>query len=90
MRERGGAGMPRKSPRVILAAMRTAEARRIVAAQRDLIERLKAAEDPAVADAEGALSTYESALRQPRRARTEDQDEAQSENERDRKPKNLA
>jgi hypothetical protein len=43
--------------------MRTAEARRIVAAQRDLIERLKAAEDLAVADAEGALSTYESALR---------------------------
>jgi hypothetical protein len=55
--------MPRKSPRVILAAMRTAEARRIVAAQRDLIERLNAAEDPAVAEAEQALSTYESALR---------------------------
>jgi hypothetical protein len=55
--------MPRKSPRVILAAMRTAEARRIVGAQRDLIERLKAAEDPAAADAEAALSTYESALR---------------------------
>jgi hypothetical protein len=55
--------MPRKSPRVIFAAIRTAEARRIVAAQRDLIERLAAAEDPAVADAERALSTYESALR---------------------------
>jgi hypothetical protein len=55
--------------------MRTAEARRIVAAQRDLIERLKAAEDSAVADAEGALSTYESALRHleehERRIRTE-------------------
>jgi len=48
---------------VIFAAMRTAEARRIVAAQRDLIERLTAAEDPAVSDAEQTLSTYESALR---------------------------
>lgn len=53
--------MPRKKPRLIVAANRVAEARRIVVEQSDLIARLKASDDPAL-DAERALQSYLSSL----------------------------
>ncbi len=54
--------MPRKKPKVILAAHRAAEARQIVADQYELIVRLKASGYPTL-DAERALETYVSALK---------------------------
>jgi hypothetical protein len=54
--------VPRKNPKIILAAMRAAEARRIVAAQRQLIEGLRAARTLTL-DAERTLTTYESSLK---------------------------
>jgi hypothetical protein len=53
--------MPRTKPKVILAAHRAAEARRIVADQHLLIVTLNALGRPTV-DAERALQTYVSAL----------------------------
>ncbi len=53
--------MPRKKPRLIVAANRVAEARRIVVEQSDLIAKLKASDDPAL-DAERALQSYLSSL----------------------------
>ena len=54
--------MPRKQPKLILAAYRVAEARRIVAHQRGLIAMLKAKEEPAV-EAHGMLQVYLSSLK---------------------------
>jgi len=54
--------MPRNDPKLILAAMRTAEARRIVAAQRVHVANLKAIGGNAH-EAEQKLSIYESSLR---------------------------
>jgi hypothetical protein len=54
--------MPRQNPKLILAATRVAEARRIVGDQRALIAKLQANGDP-TADAEKTLATYESALK---------------------------
>ena len=66
--------MPRKSPKLIVAAQRAAEARRVVANQRDLIAKLKASGHPA-SDAEQLLQTYVSMLEHleghERRIRTE-------------------
>ena len=53
--------MPRPDPKLIVAANRAAEARRIVAGQRLLIETLKASGRPAE-DAEVTLQLYISAL----------------------------
>jgi hypothetical protein len=49
--------MPRRNPKLIAAAHRVAEARRIVADQRALIARLKAFRLPVV-DAEATLEMY--------------------------------
>jgi hypothetical protein len=54
--------MPKISPKVIRAAMRAAEARRIAAAQREFIEELRTAGSPTL-DAERRLMIYESSLR---------------------------
>ena len=52
----------RRHPKIILAAMRAAEARRLAAAQRQFIEGLKATGSPTL-DAERMLMIYESSLR---------------------------
>jgi hypothetical protein len=52
----------RNYPKITLAAMRTAQARRIVAAQHQLIEGLKMTGSPAL-DAERTLMIYLSSLR---------------------------
>jgi hypothetical protein len=49
--------MPRRSPKLIVAAHRAAQGRRIVAEQRALIARLAASELP-TDEAETALRTY--------------------------------
>jgi hypothetical protein len=54
--------MPRKQPKLILAAHRVAEARRIVANQRGLIAMLKA-KGGSTLDAEGMLEVYLSSLK---------------------------
>jgi hypothetical protein len=54
--------MPKKSPKLIATAIRTMEARRIVAEQQMLIVRLQNAGEPTL-EAEKALQTYESAVR---------------------------
>ncbi len=54
--------MPRKQPKLILAAYRAAEARRIVANQRGLIAMLKSKGEPTVG-AEGILEVYLSSLK---------------------------
>ncbi len=54
--------MPRKNPKLVVAATRVAEARRIVAGQRLLIETLKASGQP-THDAEVSLALYVSALK---------------------------
>ena len=71
--------MPRKNPKLVLAAGRAAEARRIVAGQQLLIETLKASGQPTL-EAERSLQLYVSALgvlegherrlREERRAKT--------------------
>jgi hypothetical protein len=53
--------MPRRDPKLVVAAARAAEARRIVAGQRLLIETLKASGRP-TKEAEAALRMYVSAL----------------------------
>jgi hypothetical protein len=53
--------MPRKNPKLVLAASRAAEARRIVAGQQLLIETLKASGQPTF-EAERSLQLYVSAL----------------------------
>ena len=62
MQEPGGARVPKISPKVMRAAVRAAEARRIVAAQCQFIEGLKMTGSPAL-DAERRLMIYESSLR---------------------------
>jgi hypothetical protein len=54
--------MPRKSPKLILATERAAEARRIVARQEQLIAVLKATGQPTL-EAEQTLQLYMSALK---------------------------
>ncbi len=54
--------MPRKQPKLILAAHRAAEARRIVARQRGLIAMLEAKGESSL-DAEGMLELYLSSLK---------------------------
>ena len=54
--------MPRQDPRLVVAANRAAEGRRIVAGQRLLIETLKASGKPSE-DAEVSLELYISALK---------------------------
>ncbi len=54
--------MPRPNPKLVMAAARVAEARRIVAGQRLLIETLNASRQP-TQDAEALLETYVSALK---------------------------
>ncbi len=54
--------MPRKQPKLILAAYRAAEARRAVENQRGLIAVLKAKGKPTV-DAEATLQVYLSSLK---------------------------
>ena len=54
--------MPRRDPLLVVAATRLARAREIVANQRSLISRLRAAGQPAE-DAEKSLLSYESSLR---------------------------
>ncbi|MGO9681093.1 MAG: hypothetical protein ACLPTZ_00495 [Beijerinckiaceae bacterium] len=54
--------MPRKQPKLILAAYGAAAARRIVANQRGLIAMLKSKGEPAV-EAEGMLEVYLSSLK---------------------------
>ncbi len=55
--------MPRRNyPKITVAAMRAAQARRIVAAQRQFIEGLKTTGGPTL-DAEQTLMIYESSLR---------------------------
>ena len=54
--------MPRKSPKLILAAGRAAEARRIVARQEQFIAGLKASGQP-TREAEQTLQLYMSALK---------------------------
>jgi hypothetical protein len=54
--------MPRKSPKLILAAERAAEARRIVARQERLIAGLRASGQPTL-EAEQSLRLYMSALK---------------------------
>ncbi len=53
--------MPRKQPKLIMAAHRAAEARRIVGHQRGLIAMLQAKGESTV-DAEGMLQVYLSSL----------------------------
>lgn len=53
--------MPRRDPKLIVAATRAAEGRRIVAGQRLLVETLKASGKPSE-DAEVSLELYISAL----------------------------
>ena len=53
--------MPRRDPKLIVATIRAAEARRIVTGQRLLIETLKASGRP-TKEAEVALRSYISAL----------------------------
>lgn len=53
--------MPRKSPKLILAAQRADEARRVVASQRALIARLRALRQPTL-EAELYLQAYIGAL----------------------------
>jgi hypothetical protein len=53
--------MPRRNPKLIVASMRTAEARRAVDNQRGLIARLKVAGHP-TSEAEQTLQTYLSIL----------------------------
>lgn len=74
--ERGQtAGMPRKKPKLILAADRVAKATKIIADQRELIMTLKASGRPTL-QAEQVLSTYVSSLKHledhERRIREED------------------
>lgn len=54
--------MPRKQPKLILAAHRAAEARRIFADQRGLIAMLEAKGESSL-DAEGMLEVYLSSLK---------------------------
>ncbi len=54
--------MPRKQPKLILAAYRAAEARRFVANQRGLIAMLKSRGEPTF-EAEGMLEVYLSSLK---------------------------
>ncbi len=54
--------MPRKQPKLILAAYRAAEARRIVANQHGLIAMLKSRGEPTI-EAEGMLEVYLSSLK---------------------------
>ncbi len=54
--------MPRKYPKLILAVRRTAEARRIIAAQHEVVAKLKALGQPTL-DAEGLLQVYDSSLK---------------------------
>ncbi len=54
--------MPRKQPKLILAAFRAAEARRIVANQRGLIAVLQTKGQPTL-EAEGMLEVYLSSLK---------------------------
>jgi hypothetical protein len=54
--------MPRRDPLLIVAATRLARAREIVADQRALLAKLRAAGQPAE-DAEKSLLSYESSLR---------------------------
>jgi hypothetical protein len=54
--------MPRRDPKLIVAATRAAEGRRIVAGQRLLVETLKASGKPSE-DAEVSLELYISALK---------------------------
>jgi hypothetical protein len=54
--------MPRQSPKLILAALRVSEARRIVTEQNMQIARLEIAGEP-THDAKRALQSYESALK---------------------------
>ena len=54
--------MPKKQPKLILAAYRAAEARRFVANQRGLIAMLKSKGEPTV-EAEGMLEVYLSSLK---------------------------
>ena len=54
--------MPRPNPKLVKAAARVAEARRIVAGQRLLIETLKASGQPSH-EAEVSLELYVSALK---------------------------
>ncbi len=54
--------MPRKQPKLILAAYRAAEARRIVVNQRGLIAMLKSRGEPTI-EAEGMLEVYLSSLK---------------------------
>jgi hypothetical protein len=54
--------MPRKQPKLILAAHRAAEARRIVANQRGLIAMFKTKGESTL-DAEGMLEVYLSSLK---------------------------
>jgi hypothetical protein len=49
-------------PKLVVAALRSAQARRVVANQRDLIARLKAAGHP-TSEAEQLLQTYLSMLK---------------------------
>ena len=53
--------MPRRNPKLIVASMRTAEARRAVDNQHGLITRLKVARHP-TSEAEQTLQTYLSIL----------------------------
>jgi len=71
--------MPRQNPKLILAASRVAEARRILTEQNMRIARLEMAGEPTL-DAKAALQCYQSALthletherklREERRAKT--------------------
>jgi hypothetical protein len=67
--------MPRHKPKLIAAAHRAAEARRIVTNQRDLIAKLKVLGRPTF-EPEGALQVYVSSLKlledHERRIRAED------------------
>jgi len=54
--------MPRKQPKLISAAYRAVEARRIVAHQRGLVAMLQAKGEP-TSDAEGMLQVYLSSLK---------------------------
>jgi hypothetical protein len=54
--------MPRQSPKLILAALRVSEARRIVTEQNMRVARLEIAGEPTL-DARKTLQSYESALK---------------------------
>ena len=79
--------MPRKKRKLIMAAQRAAEARRIVADLNDRIVTLKASERPTL-EAERALETYISSLRHlegyERRIREEDKAKKRETKKRDR------